>query len=265
MKSPVSSQQLARQLHSLGVRAGDLLVVHTAFSEVGPVEGGPEGFIHALLQAVGPTGTLMMPSLADHDALFDPAATPCRDMGVVADTFWRLPGVMRSDNPHAFAAQGPLAEQLLAPHSVVVPHGPDSPPGRAIVAGGKVLLAGVGHDANTTIHVAENVAGVGYGFEARSVVRLDGALVELRYREVDHCCRGFERVGDELRRQGWQSTGLLGHAEALLAPSARVFEAASALLGRDAEALLCPRGQCNYCDAARKAASPDDHRHGVLA
>lgn len=265
MKRPVSFEQLAVQLHSLGVRPGDLLVVHTAFSDVGPVQGGPLGFIEALRRAVGPSGTLMMPSLADHDGLFCPATTPCRQMGVVADTFWRLPGVLRSDNPHAFAAQGPLAAQLLAPHSVVVPHGPDSPAGRAIVAGGKVLLAGVGHDANTTIHVAENVAGVRYGFEARSVVRLDGALVELRYREIDHCCRGFERVGDELRRRGWQTAGLLGHAEAVLAPSARVFEAASALLGQDPEALLCPQGRCNYCDAARKAPTPDDRRDGVPA
>jgi aminoglycoside N3'-acetyltransferase len=28
-------------------------------------------------------------------------------MGVVADTFWRMPGARRSDSPHAFAALGP--------------------------------------------------------------------------------------------------------------------------------------------------------------
>jgi aminoglycoside 3-N-acetyltransferase len=72
-------------------------------------------------------------------------------MGVVADTFWRLPNVLRSDSPHAFAAQGPAAALITAPHPVGVPHGLDSPVGRVYELDGQVLLLGVGHDANTTI------------------------------------------------------------------------------------------------------------------
>ena len=120
MKNDVTADLLVRQLGQLGVKPGDLLLVHTAFSAVGPVAGGPLGFIHALMQAVDPGGTLMMPSMADDDGLFDARHTPCRSMGVVADTFRTLPGVQRSNNPHAFAAMGPLSEVLLAPHPVTV-------------------------------------------------------------------------------------------------------------------------------------------------
>lgn len=248
----VEPDELRDQLAALGVEHGDLLLVHSAFSQIGPVTGGPAGFIAALQEAVGPRGTLMMPSLADDDGLFDPASTPCLSMGVVAQTFWSLPGVKRSHNPHAFAARGPLATALLMPHPVVVPHGIDSPAGRAIALGGKILLAGVGHDANTTIHVAENEARVRYGFEARSLVLQAGAAVELRYREVDHCCRGFERVGEALQRTGMQRRGALGHGRAALATARSTFDAAMALLRADEEALLCSAGACNFCDAARK-------------
>lgn len=249
---PVKPEALLAQLAALGVERGDLLLVHCAFSQIGPVAGGPAGFIAVLQEAVGPRGTLMMPSLADDDGLFDPRSTPCLSMGVVAQTFWRIPDVKRSDNPHAFAARGPLATALLMPHPVVVPHGVDSPAGRAIALGGKILLAGVGHDANTTIHVAENEARVRYGFEARSLVLQAGAPVELRYREVDHCCRGFDRVGEALQRTGQQRRGALGHGKAALATSRATFDAAMALLRADEEALLCAPGACNFCDAARK-------------
>ena len=256
VNNPVTADLLVHQLDQLGVKPGDLLLVHTAFSAMGPVVGGPLGFIDALMQAVGPGGTLMMPSMADDDGLFDARHTPCRSMGVVADTFRTLPSVQRSDNPHAFAAIGPLSEVLLAPHPVTVPHGLDSPAGRAIALGGKVLLAGVGHDANTTVHVAENEMRVRYGIEAHSTVLVHGEPVELRYREIDHCCQGFDRVGQLLSQRHQQRAGPLGHGTAVLAPSRHVFKAACDLLGRNPEALLCDSGSCKDCDAARRGYEP---------
>ena len=82
-------------------------------------------------------------------------ATSCIGMGIVAQTFWQLPGVLRSDSPHAFAAAGPQAARITAPHPVDVPHGLDSPVGRVYELDGQVLLLGVDHTANTTIHLGE--------------------------------------------------------------------------------------------------------------
>src|SRR4051812_35259578 len=109
-RDAIEQSELAEQLLALGVRPGSVLLVHTSFSNVGPVEGGPQGLIGALQAALGPNGTLVMPSMSDDDEHpFDPRATPCLAMGIVADTFWRTPGVLRSDSPHAFAAIGPEA------------------------------------------------------------------------------------------------------------------------------------------------------------
>jgi hypothetical protein len=125
----IARAEVVQQLRDLGVEPGGVLLVHTAFSRVRPVEGGPLGLIAALREALGPYGTLAMPSISgDDDRPFDPRATPCLGLGIVADSFWRLPGVLRSDSPHAFAAAGPQAVYITAPHSVDVPHGLDRPP-----------------------------------------------------------------------------------------------------------------------------------------
>src|SRR5262245_12144377 len=104
----VTGSQLIRQLGVLGVEAGGVLLVHAAFSKIAPVADGPRGLIEALRAALGERGTLVMPSMADDDDTpFDRRTMPCRAVGVLADHFWRMPGVLRSDSPHAFAAIGP--------------------------------------------------------------------------------------------------------------------------------------------------------------
>lgn len=105
------------QLLELGVTRGGVLLVHTAFSKIGPVEGGPRGLIAALRATLGPSGTLVMPSMSDDDEHpCDARTTPCAGMGMVASMFWQMPGVLRSDSPHAFAAIGPHATRITADH-----------------------------------------------------------------------------------------------------------------------------------------------------
>lgn len=130
-KEPLNIGDVVAQLRALGVEPGQTLQVHTAFSRVGPIDGGPLGLIEALRAAIGAGGTLVIPSMTDDDDHpFDALTTPCLGMGVTADAFWRLPGVRRSDSPHAFAAIGPLAERIAAPHPLSPPHGLASPVGR---------------------------------------------------------------------------------------------------------------------------------------
>jgi aminoglycoside 3-N-acetyltransferase len=59
----VGVEDVVAQLLELGVRPGGVLLVHTSFRAVGPVEGGPLGLIAALRQALGTGGTLVMPTM----------------------------------------------------------------------------------------------------------------------------------------------------------------------------------------------------------
>lgn len=245
-------RDVTASLGALGVTRGGVLLVHTAFSQVREVEGGPAGLIEALLDAVGPEGTLVMPSMADtDDEPFDPAETPCLAMGIVAETFRTWPGVLRSDSPHAFAARGPHAARITAAHPLEIPHGPDSPVGRVHELDGQVLLLGVGHDANTTIHLAENLAGVRYRLPCYSTVFRGGARVRVEYGEVDHCCQRFARLDEWFAADGGtQRRGEIGRATVRLAESREIVRSAWARLAADETVFLHPRGECAECDAA---------------
>jgi aminoglycoside N3'-acetyltransferase len=243
---------LNSQLRSLGVEPGGVLVVHTAFSRIAPLEGGPLGLISALRSTLGPAGTLVMPSMSDDDDhAFDPDTTPCLGMGVVADTFWRLPGVLRSDNPHAFAAIGPKAAEITAPQPLDVPHGLDSPVGRVYELNGQVLLLGVGHDADTTIHLAENLAGVRYGRPKYLMTLIRGQLTRLDYIEIDHCCDNFRLLDQWLDTTRGQRHGIVGHGPARLASSRAIVQTALAHLAQDETVFLHSPGLCSECDEAR--------------
>lgn len=247
----ISAETLTRQLLDLGVQPGGVLLVHTAFSKVRPVEGGPAGLIAALLSALGPGGTLVMPSMSyDDDHPFDKTRSHCAEMGIVADTFWRLPGVRRSDNNHAFAAIGPLAEKILAPHPLDFPHGLDSPVGRVYELDGQVLLLGVGHDSNTTIHLAESMAGVRYRRDNYLTILQGGNPVRFEFREIDHCCQNFALVDGWLEERGLQKRGRVGHAEARLVRSREVVEVVVERLKENETTFLHPKGFDEECDDA---------------
>jgi aminoglycoside 3-N-acetyltransferase len=250
----ISETQLTGQLLNLGVTPGGVLLVHCAFSSVGPVENGPLGLIAALQSALGPRGTLVMPSLTDdEDHPFDPQSTPCLGMGIVADTFRRLPRVLRSDSPHAFAARGPAASRITAPHPVDIPHGPDSPVGRVYDLDGQVLLLGVDHTENTTIHLAEFLAGVRYR-RRKSLVRLkDGRLLRFHYGEIDHCCRNFQQAGVWLEARKLQARGRIGHAEARLIRSRDIIAVVTERLRENETVFLHPPGVDEQCDEARNS------------
>ncbi len=254
----LSRDEVMRQLRALGVEEGSILLVHTSFRAVRPVEGGPLGLITALCAALGPDGTLVMPSsTGDDDEPFDPATTPASpDLGVVADTFWRLAGVMRSSHPFAFAAAGPRAAQITSDPLPLPPHIPDSPVGRVHELDGQVLLLGVGHDANTTLHLAELLAGVPYRVPKYCTVLQEGRPVRIHYGENDHCCERFAFVDGWLRGRGLQSEGRVGHAQARLARARDIVGVALEHLAHDPLVFLHPPGAgCAECDATRRSSA----------
>jgi len=254
----LSREDLVRHLLDLGVQVGGVLLVHTSFRAVGPVDRGPEGLIRALRQALGPEGTLVMPSWPDDATLpFDPLTTEAdSDLGVVARTFWRLPGVLRSEHVHAFAAAGPRASGILRDPLPLPPHIHESPVGRVHDLDGQVLLLGVGHDANTTIHLAELLAGVPYRITKRCVALRDGRPTLIEYGENDHCCRRFALVDDWLRSERLQAEGPVGHASARLVRSRAVVRVVVDRLRSDPLLFLHAADDgCADCDEARRSIS----------
>jgi aminoglycoside 3-N-acetyltransferase len=255
-RDELSRAEVVNQLRTLGVEEAGVLLVHTSFRATRPVEGGPLGLIEALREAVGPDGTVVMPSWSgDDDQPFDPFTTPASpDLGVVADSFWRLPGVLRSNHLQAFAAVGPAAASITADPLPLPPHIPESPVGRVHDLGGQVLLLGVGHNADTTLHLAELLANVPYRVPQYCTVLQDGHPVRIDYDENDHCCERFALADAWLRARGLQFEGRVGHAHARLARSRDIVAVAVKHLARDPLLFLHPaRAGCGECDEARRS------------
>ena len=252
----IRTREVVEQLRHVGVSPGVVLLVHTSFRAVRPVEGGPSGLIDAIRQAVGPEGTIVMPSWTpSDDEIFDSARTPASpDLGIVADTFWRMPGVLRSDHPFAFAAAGRAAAQITGDPFDVPPHSPRSPIARVHELDGRVLLLGVGHDANTTIHLAEILGGAPYRVPKHITVEQAGRPVRIDYGENDHCCQRFALADEWLRARRLQTEGQVGHAHARLMRSRDVVSVVGEQLARDPLVFLhVPEAGCVECNEARQS------------
>jgi aminoglycoside 3-N-acetyltransferase len=177
--SPLTADSLTEHLRSCGMAEGQTVIVHLAMSKLGWVIGGAETVILALLAAVGEYGTIMMVTnnsnntdpanwqhppvpdewwqvIRDHTPAYNPIITPTQGMGIVPELFRNWPGAIRSGHPaFSLAALGPQAEFLTSSHSLTEDAGDDSPLGRLYELDGYVLLLGVDHWNNTSLHLAE--------------------------------------------------------------------------------------------------------------
>ena len=164
-KAVVTKADILEGLSEIGVRPGDVLLVHSSLSRLGDVEGGVDIVIDALLEAVGSAGTIVMPAypMPGHtlpyvqtDPLFDPRRTPATS-GRISDTFWRRPGVLRSLHPtHSAAAYGPKAEYLVQDHEKGRnPFGKESPYQKVIELDGRILQLACPWFIISSFHIPE--------------------------------------------------------------------------------------------------------------
>jgi hypothetical protein len=111
-----------------------------------------------------------------------------------------------------------------------------------------------GHDCNTTVHVAEHLAGVRYRLPKYATVMEHGRPRRYDYGETDHCCERFAQLDDWLRAR--QRRGTMGRAPARLACSRDIVDAALEHLLEDETVFLHPpAATCGECDPARKSIS----------
>src|SRR5688500_10428768 len=97
---------ITEDLHRLGLAVGDALVVHSSLRSIGPVEGGAEAVVAALLDVVGERGLLVAPTFTYRGERFDPLTEPGLT-GRIAEAVRSWPGALRSWHPtHSVAAIG---------------------------------------------------------------------------------------------------------------------------------------------------------------
>ncbi|MEU9448454.1 AAC(3) family N-acetyltransferase [Streptomyces sp. NPDC048277] len=175
----VTRDTLASELCALGVQPGETLLTHSSLSSLGWVNGGPVAVVQGLLDALGPDGTLVVPTqtgdLSDPAVWrnppvpqewwaavratmpsYDPRITPARGVGVIPETVRTWPGALRSGHPQtSFAAVGPRAAEITGGHAPDCRLGERSPLARLEKLGARVLMLGTGYATCTSFHLAE--------------------------------------------------------------------------------------------------------------
>ena len=175
---PVTRSDLVRDLSGLGVRPGGALMVHTRMSAIGWVVGGAETVVTALLDVLGPAGTLMayvgwndgtggltgwprewQEAYRAECPPFDPEFSETdRQMGRVPERIRTWPGAKVSGSHfRRMTAIGSLAGWLTKDQPWDHGFGPGSPLAKLVEAGGQVLLLGAPLDRLTILHHAESL------------------------------------------------------------------------------------------------------------
>ncbi len=229
---------LASHLAALGVRPGATLLVHSSVKALGFVPGGTVAVAQALQDAVGPGGTLVVPTQTGDNSdpagwrnppvpeawwpviraetpAFDPVLTPGRGMGALAEQLRTWPGAVRSGHPTtSFAAVGARAAEIVAVHDLDSQCGERSPLATLERVGAQVLLLGATFGSCTCFHLAEYR--VPHAAQRRqlagAVLDVDGARAWVTWADLDVDEGDFDRIGSAFVDSGAVSTGRVGDA-----------------------------------------------------
>ena len=260
-----SRQQLTADLRSLGVAAGDVVMVHASVKAIGEIAGGPDEIHLALKDALTADGTLLMyascPQYVDEvgrgnlspleerevlDKLpaFDAAtARAARDNGTLVEFFRTYPGARVNDHVARFVAWGRQAASLFSSQPWNYAFGRDSALDRFVALGGKILLLGCDHDTVTFLHYVEHIADIPDKRVARFKVPVNenGVRVWRDMEEYDTSSAGahanwpdrfFARIVDSYLAGTANRGGRVGDASSFLFSSRELLDFALPLMER---------------------------------
>jgi aminoglycoside 3-N-acetyltransferase len=238
--SPMTLPRLQADFETLGLKRGMCLMVHCSMSKIGWIPGGAQLLVEAMIDFLGPEGTLMVPThsthLTDpatwqappipnewHDETrnsfpaFDPDKTATRGMGQFAEAVRTWPGAIRSNHPHtSFCAIGRLASDITAGHQLSSPMGPGSPLQKLCDNEGTTLLLGVGFGNNTCFHLAEESLDNPPRLIDGAPILVDGKSVWTIFDAVDYNEDDFAACGTAFEQTGETTIGTIGAAPSTL-------------------------------------------------
>lgn len=163
----VTYSEILSDVKQAGVCRGDVLFIQSALSPMGYVEGGAKTVARALIEAVGPEGTVVAPAFCfSHQIpllpVIDPASDPS-EVGAISEAIRTWPGAKRSiAYRHSFSAVGKYADLICDVDPQFSVFDMDSSFGKLLGLNAKIMLLGVTWANSTTHHFAEYLLQVKY-------------------------------------------------------------------------------------------------------
>lgn len=249
---PGTISSIRNDLRALGVIDADVLVVHSSLSSMGWIAGGAAAVVDALLEVVGPRGTISMPAhsgdwsdpsgwenppvppswwpeIIEGRPAFDPYKTPLWEMGAVAENLLMRRDTLRSSHPlHSHMANGHHAAEIVSEHPLDDSFGERSPLSRLYKMDAKVLLIGVGHGRNTSLHLAESRAqwSSKKPVEFRSRIMTNDGPMTTTWMGDDVDADDFEVLGQYVEQECEVRVGKVAQAESRLIGMRALVDAA---------------------------------------
>ena len=247
--------------------AGSAVCLHSSLRSFGHVDGGAETVIEAFLES---GCTLLVPTFTEQFMVApDPSQIPPRngwdylaaeslpartdevynpessiiddDMGAVAKAVVRRPDRIRGDHPlDPFAAVGPLARELIEKQAWNDVYAPLRELTRL---GGYVVLAGVGLNRMTLLHLSEALAG--RRLFRRWATGPDGEPVAV---QIGSCSEGFPRLDAFIGMLAVETT--VGSSPWRVFPAAETVTSAAAIMRVNPEITSCGDEECLRCPDA---------------
>jgi aminoglycoside 3-N-acetyltransferase len=230
-----SQEYLESELKKIGIQAGDHVLVHSALSKIGYINGGAQTLVNALLKVITEQGTLLMPSfpasgrnkdyLEQLDA-FDIKNTPSQ-MGKATEIFRLMSGVKRSFHPtDPVCAYGSEADYFTNSHfGEITPYTENSPFRKLCNKNGKILMLGTTlNGAGTNLHTLEDAVDFKYPvyddkvFEVK-MIDATGAVSSMKtkvHNPVYSAKRNCDALKPIFEKEGVLKNGMIGEANSML-------------------------------------------------
>ena len=218
-KFPNTIHTIKRDLKNLGIKEGDIVLVHSSMSKIGWVCGDEVTIVQALLETVGAQGTIVMPAHTggntnpdtwSHPPVpdtwrepirntmpeFNINNTPTRGMGKIAECFRTFEGTVRSNHPQvSFCANGRFKNEIVEKHDLSYALGMNTPLGKLYELNAKVLLLGVGYSNCTCMHVAETLVSNPNLAKKGAAINYNGTRQWVWFDDVDYNSDCFDEIG----------------------------------------------------------------------
>lgn len=236
----LTQNDIADSLRSMGLKQGDIVLLHSSLISLGKVNGGPAAVVDAFLDVIGTDGTLLVPVFGA--------------LGILTDEVKNRPDAVISPCPvGTLAAIGKDAEELCRDHwKAETAHGNDTPYTRIAEKGGFICLLGVDQDRNTTLHSVEALLELPYMNTAtRTFTTPEGEEVTKSWKFYPGPHRDF--IGLDAKLEPAITRGRIGNAQVRLINAQRMYDIALAIGNQDPAFVLCSNPECADCVKQRAA------------
>jgi len=247
---------LAGGFRLAGVETGDTLLVHSSYKSFGPIDGGPQTVINALEAALGPEGTLIMPTFNfdfNKGQPWDVRSTPSQ-MGVLTELVRKDPRAKRVFHPiYSFAILGKHAD-MLGNLRYKSSYERGSVFGKLRDLDGKIMVVGLSYtNSMTFFHHIEQMEGVDYRFLKQftgEVTDWDGTTktdtFEMLVRDIERgVITEVDPMGALMEKEGVIKVGRIGEAAVKLMKANEVYAFTAREMRRDPHLLYYIQKESN--------------------